>query len=375
MRVFEMKLSIALLLLFMPGQGAWAEEESFYIGAVSDLSPTMSRGIYLGRLDTETGKLGALTLASAAKNPGFLALSPDRKFLYAAGGSGSRRSWYRRMVRCIRLTSNLQAAMADPCRYRRNRAAYFLSPITVAATSYAWASTATVRWAGRPPRCPLRDRVPTPCGRPSPTAHSVYADPENKFVYACDLGSDHIWIFRFDAAHGTLTLNDPPSTKVPPGCGPRHLAFSPKGDFVYVANEMGNSVSVFARDAKKGGLTEVETVPTLLSGKAEEGVTTAEIVLHPSGRWLYVSNRGIETISVFARGADGRLKLAQSVPAAAKFPRSFAVDPSGGWLLVAGQKDNRLALLKIDPATGRLTNTDQFIEAGTPFCVLFVSKN
>ena len=137
---------------------------------------------------------------------------------------------------------------------------------------------------------------------------------------------------------------------------------------------MGHSVTAFSRNGDTGALTRRQTVSTLPVGTLTQGVTTAEIVCHPSGRWLYVSNRGCETISLFSIAPDGSVALTESVPSPAKFPRNFALDPSGCWLIVGGQKDNRLAVMKIDLATGRLTPTDQAATVTDPTCVLFYGK-
>jgi 6-phosphogluconolactonase len=207
-------------------------------------------------------------------------------------------------------------------------------------------------------------------------AHSVYADPANKFVYSCDLGSDHVWSFKFDAAQGSLTPTDPPFATVPPGSGPRHLAFHPNGRFVYVSNEMGHSVTAFTRNAATGALTPFQTLSTLAPGASYPGITitTAEIACDATGKWLYVSNRGCETLSLFSIAADGKLALAQTTPCVAKFPRFFTLDPTGRWLLSAGQKDGHIAVLKLDPATGQMTATDQVVTTIDPTCILFVPQ-
>ncbi len=181
-------------------------------------------------------------------------------------------------------------------------------------------------------------------------------------------------VFKFDAGHGTLVPSDPPAAKVPPGSGPRHLAFSPDGKFVYVANELGRTVEVFSRDAATGRLNSIQNISTLLPGTSDEGVTLAEVVCHRSGKWLYVSNRGCDTISQFSIGSDGRLELLECTTSVVQFPRNFTIDPSGKWLIAAGQKDNRIAVLKIDQDTGHLTSMGQTAEVGIPVCVKFVGR-
>jgi 6-phosphogluconolactonase len=185
-----------------------------------------------------------------------------------------------------------------------------------------------------------------------------------------------VWIFKLDEK-GALVANDPPFATTPPGSGPRHLAFSPDGKYVYVANEMGHTVTAFNFDRKTGALTQFQDITTFPAGFDYKGeMTDAEIFCHPSGKWLYVTNRdvgdqGHDSIAVFSIGDDGKLTWIQDVPSPVKFPRGFGLDPAGKWLVVAGQHDNKISPLKIDQETGKLTPTDQFVEAGEPICIQF----
>jgi len=361
---------LAFVFLSSP---VFAKEVSFYVGTYTDHSTR--QGIYRGMLDTDTGKLGPLTLAAQVKNPNFLALSPDGKFLYAAEGVA-----HQQMVGAfaVEADGSLLALNEEPsggedtCHVAVDRTGR-----NVLVANYGSGSIACFRIkpdgsvGERTALIAFTGSGPNQARQKSPHAHSIYVSPDNAFVYACDLGTDRIWIFKLDAAHGTLTPNDPPSAQVPPGAGARHLVFSRDGRFVYVANEMGLSVTVFARNISDGSLTPLQTVPTLPPGTPAKDATVAEIALSPTGQWLYVSNRGCDTISVFAIDADGKLTLMQNAPALVKMPRHFALDPAGQWLITAGQKDNRIAVLKIDPKTGQLSATDQSATVGSPVCVLF----
>jgi 6-phosphogluconolactonase len=204
-----------------------------------------------------------------------------------------------------------------------------------------------------------------------PHAHAIYTDPANKFVYSPDLGTDNVWTFKLDPATGTLTATEPPSGKVPPGSGPRHLAIHPNGKFAFVCNEMTLTATAFQRDPSTGALKEIETVSTLPPGTEIKGYSTAEIFVHPTGKWLYVSNRTHDTIAVLSIADDGRIKLVEAAPAGVKVPRGFGLDPTGNWLVAGGQNDDRIAVHKIDPATGKLTLTGETAEVGAPVCVLF----
>jgi 6-phosphogluconolactonase len=359
---------IALMSFLLAGHAA-AAVSTFYIGTYTD--HLRSQGIYVGTLDTETGQLGALKLAVADKNPNFLALSPDHQFLFAAQDNNVE-SFKVQPDGTLRLLNKQPSGAPDTCDVnvdRTGRAVFVASYGGGEVASFPVGKDGKI--GPRASLVPFTGSGPDPKRQKKPFAHSIYADPTNTFVYACDLGTDSVWIFKLGPG-ATLTPATPPVAKVPPGSGPRHLAFSADGRYVYVVNEMGVSTSVFSRDATTGALTLIETDSNLWPGDPTQGITAAEICLHPSGKWLYVSNRGKDTISTFAVRTDGGLKLIQNVPSPVKFPRSFALDPTGRWIIAAGQNDNRIALIKIDPATGQLMLTDVSAMVGSPVCVLFV---
>jgi 6-phosphogluconolactonase len=159
---------------------------------------------------------------------------------------------------------------------------------------------------------------------------------------------------------------------VPPGSGPRHIAIHPNGKFAYVNNEMTLTVTAFTRNESTGELKEIETISSLPEGASAKGSSAAEIFCHPNGKFLYASNRTHDTIAVFAIAADGKITPVEFAPAGVKVPRGFALDSTGQWLITAGQNDDKIAVQKIDPATGKLTLTGETAEVGSPVCVLFV---
>ena len=165
---------------------------------------------------------------------------------------------------------------------------------------------------------------------------------------------------------------DPPSGKVPPGSGPRHLALGARGNFLYVNNEMGLTVSVFERNVETGALRLVQTVPTIPGEATHEGATTSGLVMHPTGRWLYVSNRGHNSISVFQIQPDGHLRLVQNTPSTVETPREFAIDPSGAWLVVGGQKDGIIASMKINGSDGTLAPAQRLATDSVPVSFSFL---
>jgi len=208
-----------------------------------------------------------------------------------------------------------------------------------------------------------------------PHAHSFFVDPTNRFALAADLGIDKVMIYKLDAATGVITPNVPPTANVAPGAGPRHLAFAPSGKFVYVVNEIGNTVSAFKWDADHGAMEEFQTVTTLPDDFKEQN-TTAEILVHRSGKFLYASNRGHDSIAVFSVDpASGKLTPQGQTPTGGKTPRNFNIDPSGKWLLAAHQNSDTIKVFSIDPSSGALTTTDHQIQVGSPTCIKFVGAS
>ena len=373
-----------LVLLFFLTTPVWAGVETFYIGTYTDTAG--SQGIYSGTLDSESGKLGPLKLAVAVKkDPTFLALSPDGRFLFAAMSDAV--ASFQVQPDGTLLAINRQPSGANTCHIGLDRTGRELFAASYNDGSVGAYPVSADGWIGlRTALISLHGSGPNLERQEGPHAHSVYVDPENHFLYACDLGSDRIWIFRL-GDQGQLLPADPPSVTVSAGSGPRHLAFG-AGGLVYVANELGVSTSVFTRDASTGALSWIDTQDNIDPGWPK-GTGSAEIVVHPSGKWLYVSTRLKDKVTVyninngFASGNNGSvqtppggqvqkpLQRKEIVPSPVTFPRSFAIDPSGRWLFVAGQTGNGISVLKIDPVSGHLTPTLEHASVGSPVCVLF----
>ena len=348
-----------------------AREVPFYVGTNS--SPEKLTGILRCTLDSETGKITAPVVAADVNRPSFLAISPDGKFLYAA----------------IELEGGEVAAF----QILGDRA---LAPLNAKlsggkGTCHVWTDKThvlTSNYTGGNVACfpvlpdgSLGDAVaivafsgsgPDPVRQKKPFAHAAALSPDGRFAYACDLGTDQIWIFHFDRESGKMLPADPPSGKVPPGGGPRHLAFGPRGDFLYVNNEMGMSVSVFERNGETGALKLIQTIPTLPEEASREGATTSGLVMHPAGRWLYVSNRGHNSITVFEIRQDGQLQFVQNTPSPVDMPREFSIEPSGSWLVVGGQKDGAIASMKINGSDGTLTPADRIATDFIPVSFSFL---
>jgi 6-phosphogluconolactonase len=205
-----------------------------------------------------------------------------------------------------------------------------------------------------------------------PHAHSINLDAANHFAAVADLGLDKVLIYRFDAEDGKLAPNSPPSVSVKPGSGPRHFAFHPTGRYAYVINEMKSTVTAFSYDAKSGTLKELQTISTIPEQFKDE-TSTAEVQVHPSGKFLYGSNRGHDSIAVFKIDeSTGMLTAVDRTPTQGKTPRNFGIDPSGNFLLAANQDSDTVVVFRIDTQTGKLTPTGQKLEAPRPVCVKFV---
>jgi 6-phosphogluconolactonase len=363
-----------IALLFILASSAHALEETFYLGTFTH-APGGSQGIYVGTLDADTGKLGPFRLAAKETDPNFLAFSPDHRFIFAALNQAAE-SFAVQSDGTLRTLNRQPSGGGDTCYISVDGTGHevFVASYgsgTVAAFPVQADGTLGPREAFKV----FTGSGPNQLRQKSPHAHSIYADPENRFVYACDLGTDNIWIYRLDAKGG-LTPADPPAAKVPPGSGPRHLVFD--GNFIYVVNEMGASTCVFQRDLQTGALRLLETVENIQGGP-KPGTGSAEIALSSSGKWLYLSTRVQDVLSVFRvnrNDAAGkhRLTLVQNIPSPVMFPRSFGLDPSGRWMIVAGQNDNRISVMKIDAVSGQLAPTQEFASVGSPVCVLFVPR-
>jgi 6-phosphogluconolactonase len=205
-----------------------------------------------------------------------------------------------------------------------------------------------------------------------PHAHSINLSPDNRFAIAADLGLDKVLVYRFDAAKSSLAPNDPPFTAVKPGAGPRHFAFHPNKRYGYIINELASTVTAFSWDGAAGVLKEVQTISTLPKDFSGES-TCAEVQVHPSGKFLYGSNRGHDSIAVFSIDGKGRLTPVEHVSTQGKSPRNFAIDPTGAWLLAANQNSGNVVLFRIDAKTGRLTPAGQTLEVASPVCVRFAA--
>ena len=368
---------LSSLLLLIGAAAVSAVESPFYVGTYT--KPGGSQGIYRIAIDLDSGKLSEPVLAAESRSPSFLAAHPSGRFIYAANEADSGPSVSAYAVQPDGLLKPLgeQPSKGEgPCHVWVDATGK-----NVLVANYGSGSIASLPIKPDGSVSPASAFIQHTGGsvdeqrQKGPHAHSAYTDPTNRLVYACDLGTDKVYIYRFDAAKGTLTPNDPPFGEVPPGSGPRHFAFHPKGGYAYVINEMKSTVTAFKRDDKTGALEAIQTVSTLPADYTGTGTSTAEIFVHPSGKFLYGSNRGHNSIAVFSiDGATGRLTLVENTPSGGKVPRSFGIEPAGQWLITANQDSNDLYSFKIDQQTGKLMPTGSSAKVPAGVCVLFPPK-
>lgn len=372
-----MKLSgSAFLLALLALSSAFAEPSRVYFGTYTRGSE--SKGIYYASFDAETGKLGDPVLAAESENPSFLTIAPTGETLYAvsevAGAGGGIVTAYRILESgALEKINEQPSGGAGPCHVSTSADGKI-----VVLANYGGGSVASYRVGGDGS---LSEPVSTvqhtgssvnPKRQKGPHAHSINVSPDGRFAYAADLGTDRVYVYAVDA--GTGALSRVGETAVAPGSGPRHFAFRPDGKFAYVINEILLTVTAFQVDAATGALTEIQTITTLPEGEEPVG-STAEVVCHPSGRFLYGSNRGHDTIVVYRidEGA-GTLTYVEHEPIRGETPRNFAVSPDGKWLLAAGQQSDTVAVFEIDAETGALEFADSEIKLARPVCIRFVPE-
>ena len=378
----------AVLIVFLSSltQFAVAQSTGRYIGYIGTYTEgTNSKGIYAFRYDAASGQVTMIGLAAETTNPSFVAVHPNGRFLYAVNelknykgpNSGGVSAFaVDRATGKLTFLNELPSLGADPCYIIVDKEGKH-----VLVANYTGGSVAVF---------PIKDdgslgeasafvqhtgHGTNPQRQEGPHAHSIDLSPGERFAYVDDLGLDETLIYKYDSAKGTLTPNDPPFAKLDPNTGPRHFALRPDGRFAYVVGEMGHTVTVFANDLKKGSLEKLQTISTLpadFSGRNDD----AEIEVHPSGKFLYASNRGHESIAVYAIDpAKGTLTLVEITPTGGNEPRSFEIDPTGKLLFAENQKSDDIVVFKIDQKTGKLTTTGQKLDVASPICVKFLKVN
>jgi 6-phosphogluconolactonase len=343
-----------------------------------------SQGIYLLELDLRTGTLSSPRLAATSTDPSFLAIHPSRKFLYSVNelseikghrGGGVSAFSIDPASGMLSPLDQESSVGEGPCHLVVDRQGK-----NVLVANYGSGSVAClpIDADGRVQQASSfiqhKGSGANPERQSSPHAHSINLDAAGRFVVAADLGLDKVFIYSFDAAHGKLTENQPAFATVAPGSGPRHFAFHPDGHFGYVISEMANTVTAFAYDADKGVLSEIQSISTLPADFRGRSYT-AEVQVHPSGNFLYGSNRGHHSIAIFTIDAStGKLTTVGFEPTQGKNPRNFAIDPTGRYLLAENQDSDTIVVFGIDSKTGALRPTGQTVKLPKPVCIKMIPK-
>ena len=356
-----------------------------YVGTYTGAA---SKGIYVFRLETvnlevpQNITLVPLGLAAATPRPSFIELDLRRRLLFAVNElnefegrpTGAVSAFSIDPVKGTLTLVNQRPSMGTGACHLildkegrhllvANYGSGSVSVLPVGADGRLGAATDVVQHVGRSVH---------PQRQTGPHAHCVTLDPANRFAFVCDLGLDKVMAYRFDAQRGTLTPHDPPFAPLKPGAGPRHMVFRPDGRFAYVVNELHSTVTTFKYDAGAGALHDVQTVSTLPE-YFDRPNTGAEIGVHPSGRWVYASNRGHNSVVLFnVDDEKGTLAYVEEQGTGGFTPRHFGIEPSAQHLAIANQDSNTVLVARIDAGNGRLKPSGVFANAPSPVCVKFL---
>jgi 6-phosphogluconolactonase len=394
-RIFACFLAIApfVFSIVIGASDKPAANPKYLVFAGTYTNKTESKGIYGFTFDADTGKLTPKGLAAETPDPSWVAVHPSGKFLYAANeaGKASTVSAFAVEGKSGKLTplNQVPSLGEDPCYLSFDKTGKYLlvanytsgtiAVFPILADGRLGEHTALLKNPGV--TGPNKER------QEAPHAHWIESSMNNHFVYVADLGLDRILIYKFDATKGSLPAGetqppkaspsaaaplDPFSATLSPGAGPRHVAFTPDGKFMYVLGEIQSTVTVFANDAQNTYRTvqQISTLPQGFTGRND----AAEIAVHPSAKFLYASNRGEDTIAIFAIDpGKGTLTHIANVPTQGKEPRHFAIDPTGRYLLAENQNSDTIVEFRIDLASGKLTPTGEMIHVPSPVCLAFHS--
>jgi 6-phosphogluconolactonase len=353
-----------LVAALASGQVQAQEKCRVYFGTYTG---KVSKGIYQCEMNLKDGSLSAATLAGETNSPSFIAFHPNKKFLYAVNEGQAAVSAFAVDDKTGNLTFlNSQSSQgAAPCHL-------VVDPTgkNVLAANYSGGSCICIPIEADG-KLGKATSFQQHVGKKK-NGHSIHVDKANKFALCCDLGLDKVIIYAFDASKGTLTAHGAFDT--PKGAGPRHFAWHPDGKTAYINGESDLTIIACDYDAEKGALTQKQVLSTLPKGVVRKGGSTAETVVHPSGRFVYVSNRDpYNSIAIFSIDPKTReLTAVGHEGRGVKTPRNFAIEPTGQFMLVANQSGGNVIVFRINPSTGELTPTGASVPVPTPVCVRFM---
>ena len=361
-------------------QAAGGSMIPFYIGTYTSGS---SKGIHRCVLDTNTGQLKDLQLVAELDNPSFLTIHPQLDVLYACSETrrDGRREGSQLMAYKIGADGGLTAiggqpsGGSGPCYVSTDKT----GKVALVA-NYGSGSISSLpigedgALGGLASNIQHEGKSVNPQRQEGPHAHCIMSDPSNRYVCAVDLGLDQVLVYELDTASATLTPKPAGNFRAQPGSGPRHLAFHPDGQHAFIIHEMANTLAAAQWEPQLGkftALTSVSTLPPDFTGNN----STAEVLVHPSGSFVYGSNRGHDSIAVFAFDAKARsLKPIAHTPTGGKTPRNFRIDPTGKFLLAENQGSDSIVVFKIDAASGKLSQVGEPLTVGAPCCIKFLSR-
>ncbi len=359
-----------------------SSSETEFLMYVGTYTRETSKGIYAFRFDVSSGQVGNLGLAADLRDPSFLALHPTSKYLYAvtesddydADGSGAVSSWEIDPVSGILSRLNEVSSRGGwPCHLNLDASGRMLIVANYKGGSVASFPVGADGAVGEASSFFQHQGGSVHKRQEQPHAHSADFSADDRFAFFSDLGLDQVRVYRADPETAALAPHQPSYVQVAPGSGPRHFAQHPSSRFAYGLNELSSTISVFSFDAEAGELSEVQTISTVPSEYDGESYT-AEIYVHPSGRFVYASNRGHNSIAVFAIDSEsGQLEARGQVSTRGEWPRNFAFDPTGNFLLAANQNTDNIVVFRIDPESGQLEPTGVELQIDAPVCILFLA--
>lgn len=369
------------LLSVMSCLSALAQKEIIYVGTYSVRG---SEGIYVYEFDRKTGAMQQIQAMGNAKSPSFLALHPSGNYLYSVNegsqigpNNAGAVSAYAIDAKTGKLAFlNTQSSLGNgPCHITIDKTGK-----TAFVSNYGGGSLAVLPILSDGKLAVATDSVidvgsgPNKQRQEKPHVHSAILSPSNKTVYVSDLGTDQINQLKINASTATVESAKPPFVPVKPGSGPRHLTFHPNGQFAYVVEELTSSVAIFRRNTATDELVLLQDGVKTLADNFDKKNTSADIHIDPAGRFLYQSNRGENTLAIFAIAPDGMLTKVGSQPTMGKEPRNFLIDPKGEFLFAANQNSDNIVLFRRDTKTGKLTYSGKTVAVPSPVCVLMTNR-
>jgi 6-phosphogluconolactonase len=375
-KIFLVLMVCSASLLLAAQKKATANESYLLVGTYTSAK---SDGIYVYKFNSDDGSFTPVSNASGFKNPSFLAVSPNEKYVFAVNETGGKEtpgmvtafSFDKKTGSLTKI--NQQPSGGDhPCYVAVDKTGKWIALANYSGGSLEVLPVAADGGLGLPFLIQHEGKSVTK-RQEKAHVHSTVFSPDNKFIFVPDLGQDKIFTYSFNAATGKTVAAEPAFTATEPGTGPRHFAFSPSGKFGYVITELTGTVNAYSYDGK-GKLTQLQSIsshPSDFSGI----IGSADIHVSPDGKFLYASNRGsANSIAIFAIDqSTGKLTSVGFQSTLGKTPRNFNFDPSGNFLLAANQDTDDIIIFKIDRKTGLLTDTGKKIEVGKPVCVKWAS--